>query len=159
MAVKDEIEALLLREARLLDECQYGEWLALLTDDVTYSIPLTSARADELAIICEDRFRVEARVWRVEQTGLNHTQDPPSRTVRAVSNIEVETDIDVTTARFVTVLYEWRPGGQRFQQPLNVIPMRCEYGLRKESDRWLICRRELILLQRDGDLPPMTFLV
>ena len=37
---KREIEELLYREAHLLDEHRFDEWLDLFTDDVEYVIPL-----------------------------------------------------------------------------------------------------------------------
>ncbi|MEV0109773.1 aromatic-ring-hydroxylating dioxygenase subunit beta [Nocardia sp. NPDC050799] len=162
MSVAQEIEALLLAEARLLDQERHDEWLELLTDDVTVHIPLgAQLEREQMSIIREDRFRTEARVWRVAQTGLNHTQDPPSRTVRAVSNVEVEVGTAGETARahFVVVLYEYRPHAQRLNEPMRTFPMRCEYTFRKESDRWLISGRQLMLLQRDTSLPPMTYIL
>lgn len=160
MTAAQEIEAVLLKEARLLDEERHDEWLELLTDDVTVHVPLGSDPGqDIMAIIREDRFRTEARVWRVAQTGLNHSQDPPSRTVRAVSNVEVEVAGDTGTAHFVLVLHEYRARGQRLNEPMHSFPMRCQYTFRKESDRWLISGRQLTLLQRDTSLPPMTYVL
>lgn len=160
MGAEQHVEAVILKEARLLDEGRHDEWLALLTDDVTVHIPLGShPEREHMAILREDRFRTEARVWRVAQTGLNHTQDPPSRTVRAVSNVEVDVDGDEATVHFVLVLHEYRPGAQRLNEPMSTFPMRCQYTLRKESDRWLISARQLLLLQRDASLPPMTYIL
>lgn len=162
MSVAQEVEALVFKEARLLDQERHDEWLELLTDDVKVHVPLGSDPDGELvSIVREDRFRTEARVWRVAQTGLNHTQDPPSRTVRAVSNVEVEVEVDgeSATAHFVVVLHEYRPHAQRMNEPMRTFPMRCEYTFRKESDRWLISGRQLLLLQRDTSLPPMTYIL
>lgn len=160
MSAEQQIESVLLKEARLLDEERHDEWLALLTDDVTVHVPLGSdPEREPISIIREDRFRTEARVWRVAQTGLNHSQDPPSRTVRAVSNVEVEIDGEHATAHFVLVLHEYRAQGQRLNEPMHTFPMRCTYTLRKESDRWLISSRQLVLLQRDTSLPPMTYVL
>lgn len=160
MSSEQQIEGVILREARLLDEERHDEWLDMLTDDVTVHIPLGSRPGSEpMSILREDRFRTEARVWRVAQTGLNHTQDPPSRVVRAVSNVEVEVDGEGATAHFVVVLHEYRPGAQRLNEPMHTFPMRCTYTFRKESDRWLISSRQLMLLQRDTSLPPMTYIL
>lgn len=157
-----ETSRLLHREARLLDNEDLVEWLNLLSDDVEVVVPVgasTQPGRDQLAMVREGKFGVEARVWRVQQTGLNHSQDPPSRTIRAVSNIEVEA-INSTEAavHFVTVLYTYRPGGQR-AEPAYTIPMRCEYVVRRTELGFRIARRQLNLLQRDGTLPPMTFVL
>ncbi len=42
--VRDEILDLLHREAELLDEGRLDEWLDLLTDDVTYQMPVRMTR-------------------------------------------------------------------------------------------------------------------
>lgn len=39
-----EIEQFLYREARLLDDRQFQEWLDLLTDDIRYWMPVRSNR-------------------------------------------------------------------------------------------------------------------
>lgn len=154
---------LLNLEARLLDENRLYEWLDLLTHDVVYWVPMdpTGSPTDDLSLVYEDRFNLEARVWRIiEAAGVNHSQDPPSRTVRAVSNIELElADPSEPTVHFVTTLFEVRPRGQRRPEPMRILPMRCEYRLRQESSQWRISYRRTTLLQAEMDLGPMTFMV
>lgn len=133
----------------------------MLTDDVLYWVPLNpqATSPEALSIIFEDRFRVEARVWRIAEAGINHSQDPPSRTVRAVSNVELDEDESGQLVRFVTVLYEQRTGGQRLDG-MRTFPIRCEYRLRQqETGEWLISSRKLMLMQADGELTPLTFLL
>lgn len=164
-ALVGEVTAFLSREARLLDEERLEEWLALLAPDFTSLVPLggsTRPSSMDLAMIREDRFRTEARVWRVQQTGMNHSQDPKSRTVRAVSTVDVLPVEGLPAERdvhFVIVLYHWRAGLQRTSEPMFTVPMRCEYRLRRTDEGWRIVARQLNLLQRDGTLPPMTFVL
>ena len=40
LLLKQEIEDFLYREAELLDERRYEEWLALLADDIRYWMPM-----------------------------------------------------------------------------------------------------------------------
>src|ERR687886_582504 len=63
-----EVEQFLYREARLLDDRRFHEWLALLD---------------------ETRESLAARVARLD-TGMAWAEDPPSRTRHFVANIEVE---------------------------------------------------------------------
>ena len=157
---RQDAEELLYREARLLDEGRLDAWLDMLSDDTHYLVPLTSDADDALSIIREDRFRLEARVWRITQTGLSHSQDPASRTTRVVTNIEVvDGQKDEATVHSVLVLHEWRPGGQRDTGPVRTFPFRVEHRLRWEEDKWLITYRKLTMLQRDGSLPPMTYMI
>jgi biphenyl 2,3-dioxygenase beta subunit len=111
-AVTREVERFLYREARLLDERRFREWLELFTEDVRYRMaarsnryPKTSkaiaildpdryveddrAAEDELALLDESKATLEARVARLE-TGMAWAEDPPSRTRHLITNIEVE---------------------------------------------------------------------
>lgn len=110
--VTREVEQFLYREARLLDERRFHEWLELLTDDIHYWMGSRSNRypksskaiaildpdryveddltkADELAILDEDKASLTSRVARLD-TGMAWAEDPPSRTRHLITNIEVE---------------------------------------------------------------------
>jgi 3-phenylpropionate/cinnamic acid dioxygenase small subunit len=99
-------EQLLYREARLLDERRFAEWLALWTDDATYWIPTRAARAataDEpfvpveselapaagVAFMQETKGHLSLRVARLG-TARAWGENPPSRTRRFVTNVELE---------------------------------------------------------------------
>ena len=107
-----EVEQFLYREARLLDERRFHDWLQLLTDDIHYWMgnrtnryPKSSKaiaildpdrydeddrpKEDELAILDEDKSTLSARVARLD-TGMAWAEDPPSRTRHLITNIEVE---------------------------------------------------------------------
>jgi 3-phenylpropionate/cinnamic acid dioxygenase small subunit len=106
-----EVEQFLYREARLLDERRFREWLELFTDDVRYWMagrsnryPRSSKaiaildpdryveddqmRENELAILDEDKTTLEGRIARLE-TGMAWAEDPPSRTRHLIANLEV----------------------------------------------------------------------
>jgi ethylbenzene dioxygenase beta subunit len=105
---REEVEALVLREARLLDERRYAEWLELFTDDAVYWIPTRPGQAsphEALSIIYEPRTLLAVRVERLAR-GEMHVQSPPSRTVHHVSAIEVDGD----EARSALIVAEWRAG-------------------------------------------------
>ncbi len=86
----------LVREAELLDERRWRDWLALLAEDVTYEMPVrvTVARGQEDSVLpdmghfWEDRFTLQKRVERLE-TEYAWTEDPPSRTRHFVTNVRV----------------------------------------------------------------------
>jgi 3-phenylpropionate/cinnamic acid dioxygenase small subunit len=107
-----DVEQFLYREARLLDERRFHEWLELFTDDVRYWMPGRSnrypkvskaisildpdryteeelTREDELAILDETKETLGRRIARLG-TGMAWAEDPPSRTRHMISNIEVE---------------------------------------------------------------------
>jgi 3-phenylpropionate/cinnamic acid dioxygenase small subunit len=91
VAVRDEFRRLLEREARLLDQLRYDDWLALYAPECVYWVPSTPNAGDprrEIAIMFDDRRRLEDRVYRL-RTGFAWSQAPESRTVRLVTNVEV----------------------------------------------------------------------
>lgn len=89
-----EVTAFLLREAELLDEGRYEEWLALLTEDVRYVVPVrvTGEVETEQTVsmnhLDEDRASLELRIRRLE-TPYAWAERPRSRTRHFLSNIRV----------------------------------------------------------------------
>ena len=81
-------EAVLLHEARLIDERRFEEWLDLFTADARYVLPGGDDGAG-LALIDDDRATMEDRVARLRSPGA-HAQSPPSRTLHVISGVEVE---------------------------------------------------------------------
>lgn len=110
------IERFLAEEARLLDAMRYDEWLATLSDDISYRVPLRRSRRvgsartgfstawpgedGELAFMLfdDDLPSLRLRVERL-QTGLAHGEVPPSATQRVVGGIVVtQVESDSTAA-------------------------------------------------------------
>jgi 3-phenylpropionate/cinnamic acid dioxygenase small subunit len=90
-AVRDEFRRLLEREARLLDQLRYDDWLAMYAAECIYWVPSTPQAGDprrEIAVMFDDRRRLEDRVYRL-RTGFAWSQAPASRTVRLITNAEV----------------------------------------------------------------------
>ena len=107
-----EVEQFLYREARLLDERRFAEWLDLFSDDLRYAMTTRSNRypreskaiavldpnryagrnseeEDDLAVFDETKASLVARVQRLG-SGMAWAEDPPSRTRHLIMNIEVE---------------------------------------------------------------------
>src|SRR5215211_1771394 len=71
-ATRDLFRRVLEREARLLDQLRYEEWLALFAPECIYWVPATPNAGDprrEVAVMFDDRRRLEDRVYRL-RTGL-----------------------------------------------------------------------------------------
>ncbi len=145
------ISQFLYREARLLDEGRFDEWLALFADDVDYWMPTretTSRREDgirkkdELALIRDDKTFLAARVQRLH-TGLAHAESPPSRTRHFCSNIEIMSATDKELVVQCNILV--------FQSRLEkseawFVGTRTD-ALRVAGESWLIARRTIVLDQ------------
>jgi 3-phenylpropionate/cinnamic acid dioxygenase small subunit len=94
-----DVEQFLYHEAELLDEGRFQEWLDLLTDDVRYWMPVRETlqgRPDGLhpedapavSLMDDDKEFLEKRVARLE-TGLAHSEMPPSRTRHLITNVRI----------------------------------------------------------------------
>ena len=94
-----EVQQFLYFEARLLDEERYEEWLGLVTPDIRYWMPATQARyrkdkaprfsEKRMGYFDEDLLNLRRRVTRF----LHDTawaEDPPTRAVHSITNVEVE---------------------------------------------------------------------
>ena len=87
---RETFRMLLEREARLLDQLKYEDWLALYTAQCIYWVPSTPNAGDprrEIAVMFDDRRRLEDRIYRL-RTGFAWSQAPASRTVRLITNVE-----------------------------------------------------------------------
>lgn len=86
------VERFLFHEARLLDERRFAEWLELWTEDGRYWAPRFHGQADpfeQISLFWEDAVLREVRMRRLENPR-NWSQQPPTRSSRAVSNVSVE---------------------------------------------------------------------
>jgi 3-phenylpropionate/cinnamic acid dioxygenase small subunit len=94
------------REARLLDDRNFKEWLELFTDDARYLVPTRSNRSKREALdevsrtgavfhIEDDKTYLRARVARLE-TGMGWADEPASRTRHLIGNIEVVGDSEAS---------------------------------------------------------------
>lgn len=154
-----QAEEFVYREARLADEQRYEEWEALWTDDAVYWVPANGDAVDperEMSIIFDNRSRIATRVKQLG-TGKRHSQTPPSRLRRLVSNfelIEPETtrdgDIGVG-ANFI--VFESRERG------VSIWGGRSRYTLRRTSEGLRMARKTVLLVDNDRPLPTMSFLI
>ncbi|MBI3975363.1 MAG: aromatic-ring-hydroxylating dioxygenase subunit beta [Armatimonadetes bacterium] len=152
----EEAERFLFAEARLLDERRFDEWEALFTDDGVYLVPIDPAKepSRSISIIYDDRRRLGERVFRQMKTPVLD-QNPPSRTIRFVSNVEVAPDAadGIATVRCHQLIAEMRPGGPG-QAGLNAprwFAARCEYRLRRTDGGLKIAAKKVVFL--NSDLP------
>src|SRR5919201_3961671 len=87
-----EIESFLYREARLMDEHRFDEWLALWSNPARYWVPCNEDDIDptrQVSIIYDDYTRLVQRIERLK-SGSVQAMDPKPRMRRLISNIEIE---------------------------------------------------------------------
>jgi benzoate/toluate 1,2-dioxygenase subunit beta len=111
-----DCEAFLINEARLLDEAQFDDWLALFTDDAHYWVPSEPNQQDPfttVSLMYDDRRLLETRVRRLASPRI-YSQEPRSRTSRMVANVTIEaTDSASVTVRSKFMMVEFRRNEQR----------------------------------------------
>ena len=139
---------LLEREARLLDQGRFEDWLAMYSAQCIYWIPATPGGDPrrEVAVAFDDRRRLEDRVYRL-RTGHAWSQAPASRTVRLVSNVEVfpwKEERLLVRSNFLTT--DFRTGETHFWSGW------CGHRLRLREGRYEIEVRQVNLIDCDQNL-------
>lgn len=109
------VEQFLYREARLLDERRWDEWLKLFAPEGMYWVPLAPGQTDPInhaSLFYEDAMLREVRARRLENTRAL-SQQPPSRTAHLLSNVMLEALEPEIVVRSMFHLLEWRKLEQR----------------------------------------------
>jgi len=161
---RTEAEELLYREARLLDTMQLREWLGLYAPDGLYWIPIdeTQPAKRTASLVHDDTPSREERVYHLEQLPFP-AQNPRSRTVHMVSNIEVlGLDEDGSTrVASSQVIYETRTGDytQIGLGEISTIVASVEYRLVRLQGVIKIKLKKILLINREMPQGNMTFIV
>jgi len=160
------VEQFLYREARLLDERRFRDWLGLFTDDVQYGMTARANRyprsskaiaaldadrgageeldaTDELGLFDEDLLTLTARVARLD-TGMAWAEDPPSRTRHLITNVEVEGSAGDAELTVRSNFIAYRSRGETEQD--FYVGARTD-RLRRVDGAWRIAERRMILDQ------------
>ncbi len=90
LIAEQDVARFLYREALLMDEGRYAEWLSLWTGDAVYWVPCNDEDYDprrHVSIIYDDRTSAAERVERL-QSGTVLAQEPRPKMRRLISNIE-----------------------------------------------------------------------
>ncbi len=119
MALQFLVEQFLYDEAELLDDRRWTEWLALITEDIDYRIPVRSTRdrqtvPSDFSIdafhIVEGQGALAVRLGRLQND--SWSENPPSRTRRVVSNVRIKERSEAGIAVRSNLLFYWERAGQ-----------------------------------------------
>jgi 3-phenylpropionate/cinnamic acid dioxygenase small subunit len=153
-AVEPRLAGFIYREARLADEARYSEWESLWDDDALYWVPMHPDDDPEtrLSYVYDNRQRIKSRVAQLN-TGVRHSQTPPSVMRRIISNLEVVAgDDDTTTVGANFVLFEYR-------HLLTAWAGRYLYRIRTSGPDLRLAAKTVHLVTAGGAIPTMSFLV
>jgi 3-phenylpropionate/cinnamic acid dioxygenase small subunit len=146
-AARDEFRRLLEREARLLDQLRYEDWLALYTAECIYWVPSTPDAGDprrEISVMFDDRRRLEDRIYRL-RTGFAWSQAPASRTVRLITNVEAFTTTrdDTRMLRSNFLITEF------WDDETRLLSGWAGYRIVSEAAGWKIAAKQVNLIECD----------
>jgi len=158
--LKADMEDFYYREADLLDERRFREWLELLADDIVYFMPMrrnvkfgqhaareNTKQGEGMSWFDEDKWTLSKRVDQI-LTGVHYAEEPLSRITHMVSNVQIRSvrpdlenpsEIDVTS-RFL--LYQ-----NRVQYETYTFVGRRNDTIRITDAGWKVARREILLEQ------------
>lgn len=159
LLLKEEMEELLYREAELLDERRYDEWLELFTDDVQYWMPMRKNVAHDdpereftregldVNWFDEGKDTLARRVKQI-RTGIHWAEEPPSRICHMVSNVQIlgTSPSDGAPAE-VVVKSRFLIYRNRVETETDVLVGKREDAVRRTGAGWKIARRKIVLDQ------------
>jgi 3-phenylpropionate/cinnamic acid dioxygenase small subunit len=164
LLVRHEVQDFLYREAELLDERRYEEWLELFTDDARYFMPMRrnvphdeperefTREGLDVNWFDEGKDTLARRVQQI-RTGIHWAEEPPSRICHMVSNVQVlhasPTEIGVKS-RFL--VYR-----NRVETETDVLVGKREDLLRRANGSFRIARRKIVLDQSVLLVKNLTF--
>lgn len=135
------VQQFYFREAELLDDGRFADWLDVFDDDLFYWAPLRTNRLRRQAALSvgapgEAAYFDETKeslAWRIRRydSGMAWAEDPPSRTRHLISNVTVHHQADGTlSARCAFLVYRNR--------------------LQTETDIYAGGRTDILRIQPDG---------
>jgi 3-phenylpropionate/cinnamic acid dioxygenase small subunit len=166
-----EIADFLYREAELLDERRYREWLDLLADDIRYWMPMRRnvkfgederefTRADsDINWFDEGKDTLVRRVKQIE-TGIHWAEEPRSRLSHLVTNVQLQgAEPSFAAPQQVSVTSRFLIYRNRVQTETDILVGRREDSLRRNGAGWLLARRKIILDQNVLLSKNLTFFI
>lgn len=149
------LEQTLYREARLLDQERYDEWVEMLAEDIHYHMPGIETRyrrdhTDQVHDLTRMAFyndRIADLLKRLARlkTGTAWSEDPATRYTHLITNIEVETTERDGEYRVFSNFLAYRSRNERDQDTL----IGNREDIWRESGAGFVLSRRLIILKQN----------
>jgi len=159
LLLQQEIEEFLYREADLLDERRYEEWLALVAEDVRYWMPMRrnvkvgeaerefTRAGQDINWFDEGKETLTRRVKQI-LTGMHWAEEPVSRISHMVSNVRLlEVNPSIAEPAEVAVRCRFLVYRNRVETETDILVGKREDVLRRADGQWQIARRKIVLDQ------------
>ncbi|OMI15260.1 3-phenylpropionate dioxygenase [Bradyrhizobium brasilense] len=158
--LKADVEDFYYHEADLLDDRRFRDWLELLTDDISYFMPIrrnvkfgqqaareNTKRGEGISWFDEDKWTLTKRVEQI-LTGVHYAEEPLSRITHMVSNVQIKgARPDIEAARELDVTSRFLVYQNRVEYETYIFVGRRNDALRLTDTGWKIARREILLEQ------------
>jgi 3-phenylpropionate/cinnamic acid dioxygenase small subunit len=166
-----EVQDFLFREADLIDERRFEQWLDMFSDDLQYRVPMArNLRAQQIeheylegpvdiSWLDEGKATLVRRVAQI-RTGVHWAEEPLSRTAHLVSNVRVvNATPTVGDAQEVEVSCRFLVYRNRNTDQEDTLIGRRSDRLRRNEGSWLICRRTVYIAQSVLLANSLSFLI
>ena len=161
-ALKQDVEDFLYREADLLDERRFEDWLELLAEDLVYFMPMrrnvrqgyhdeqeNTIQGQGISWLDEDKWTLTKRVEQI-RTGIHWAEEPMSRVCHMVTNVQLlDARPSVEAASDVVVRSRFLIHQNRGEYETYTFVGKRTDSLRRHAsgNDWRVARREIILDQ------------
>jgi 3-phenylpropionate/cinnamic acid dioxygenase small subunit len=146
--LRASVEDLLYREAALLDEKKWQDWLGLYTEDAVFWMPAWASEYETTAdpelelnlVYLKGRVHLEDRVFRIE-TGESFASVPMARTAHVVGNVLITADEgEEIAARASWIVHSYGMHGGLTRGGWY------EYRLRRQDGALRIARKKITMI-------------
>lgn len=153
-----DVVALIEREAALLDDRRYPEWLTLFTDDCLYWAPVSPDMASPRE--GPSHFRDDRQIMMVRTHRLANPRafgaEPSPRTLHVISSILIENESDTEIlASSSQIMVEYR-NRRRFEEDQRVFGSRVRHRLRRTGDGLKIAEKRIDLINAEAAFNAMA---
>jgi 3-phenylpropionate/cinnamic acid dioxygenase small subunit len=169
LLLQREVEDFLYREAELLDERRYEQWLDLFTHDARYWMPMRrnvpaeaadrefTREGTDVNWFDEGKDTLARRVAQI-RTGVHWAEEPPSRICHMISNVQIlHTSPPGPAPSEVAVKSRFLVYRNRVETETDLLIGKREDLLRRLDGAWRIARRMIVLDQNVLLVKNLTF--
>lgn len=155
LLLEREVEQFLYKEAQLLDDRRFSEWIELIADDIHYFMPQRrnvkfgeqyrehSDPESEISWFDEGKATLAGRVRQIN-TGVHWAEEPFSRVRHIISNIQIE-DVQGDEVKVRSNFFVYT---NRLKDEVNLFVGTRHDVLRRDADTaWKVAKRTIILDQ------------
>ena len=159
LLLAQDVHEFLCAEADLLDERRYEEWLDLLTDDISYWVPMrrnvqfghwdteNTRQGRDMNWFDEGKATLRLRIKQIT-SGVHWVEEPSPRVSRMISNVHaIRATPSLDDPEEVSVKYRILIYRNRLEDSTDIFAGKREDVLRKVDGEWKIRKRTMLLDQ------------